>query len=1080
MKSRYNINRLQNNLRIMMNFQKVRSFSLFTIMLLLGIGAMAQENKEFDKELLNKYENQLHFIENKGQWDANDMFRAQGFATTVQIRKNGFMLSIADQEKLIESYKLTDEVEEADAKHLPRPNKSVQIPQHAWMVNFVGMSTDMKIKSEYQDRGKFNYFIGSDKSKWANNVSSYEEIWYKNVYKNIDARLYASEDLSLEYDMVVKPGGNVADIQLQYEGLNGMYINKEGKLIIKTIFGETAYSEPIAYQIKEGKRVNIQCQYELSKENILGFKIGDYDKSQTLLIDPIALRWAVYVAFASTTGSGHNHGIEVDADQNLYVVGRLNSTNFPTTSGVFQTTATGTGNTHGFVSKLDQPAGINGVGSFIWSTYVSGTTGSDNPYTIKLDPSRNVYITGVTASTDFPTTAGSLKPAYAGGGNTSFLTKINSTGTALVYSTYIGVTGTNSNFVYINNAGEAYLAGSTPTGYTTTAGAHQTTYGGGALDGFWSKINAAGSAYLYSTYYGGATRDEFTCVRPNGANSIALIGTTTSANGANIIATTGAFQTTLSGTGTNGMVVVFDITTNTRTWGTYINPNGGANTMSLTCGQVDNAGNVYIGGFTSGASAAAITAGVYDATYNGGANDFYLGKLNAAGSAMLAGTYVGGSGNEVNLMGLNIDDFGKVYTFGYSTSSSPSLTTTPFALQAANAGGQDAIFLKINADYTTMEYLSYWGGSNDETDPIGFDGLKFSQCKAYTAMTTQSANDPMTRNGFQITKTSGTIQEPAVTVWSNPPDLTVDTIVGNETICFGLPTTDIIGSPSAFLLSDISRNGVITAQNVGPLTYTWQKSTDGINFTNIAGATGQNLTSAEIGILSQTTYFKRNIGQDFCVGGTIVTKNVDVVPIPSIPFGVNNPSLVCKSDTIKLTAEGLVPGNNFVWTGPNAYSVTNPNPTQFILNGQVINEGTYLVSQTNPAGCQSVPDTFFVDIIDCPPVAIDDVDNGNVPGVDAVVNLLVNDLLFNGSPATPGTTTVDLDPATPGVQTTLTVPGEGVYTYDPATGDLTFNPDAGFTTDPTPITYILTETATGLSDPATVTITYDEVAPVAT
>ncbi len=152
---------------------------------------------------------------------------------------------------------------------------------------------------------------------------------------------------------------------------------------------------------------------------------------------------------------------------------------------------------------------------------------------------------------------------------------------------------------------------------------------------------------------------------------------------------------------------------------------------------------------------------------------------------MLAGTYVGGSGNEVNLMGLNIDDFGKVYTFGYTTSSSPSLTTTPFALQAANAGGQDAIFLKINADYTTMEYLSYWGGSSDETDPIGFDGLKFSQCKAYTAMTTNSANDPMTRNGFQITKPSGTRTEPAVTVWSNPPDLSVDTIVGNETICFG-------------------------------------------------------------------------------------------------------------------------------------------------------------------------------------------------------------------------------------------------------------------------------------------------------
>ncbi|HNB49840.1 MAG TPA: Ig-like domain-containing protein, partial [Chitinophagales bacterium] len=1046
----------------MRRFTQAKNILFFAVLSFVSFNSIAHDTETDEADLLNKYQQQLHFIQNKGQWDDNDIYRAQTFASTVQIRKDGFLLSVIDQQKLIESYELENEMEEADAKHLPRPNRSVVIPQHAWMVRFLGMNKAAKIESKFQDKTYYNYFIGNDKSKWASSVNSYEEVWYKNVYTNIDARLYAAEDLSLEYDMIVRPGANVADIKLAYEGLHGMYINKEGQLCIKTIFGESVYPKPIAYQLKGGKRVSVKCEYTVAKGEILGFEMGEYDKLAPLVIDPIALKWAVYVAYQSTTGSGHNHGIEVDQDQDLYVVGRLSSTNFPTTAGVFQTTATGT-NTHGFVAKMSVPNGVNGAGNFIWATYVSGTTAGDNPYSIKLDAAKNSYITGVTASTNFPTTAGAYDVTH-NGGNDGFVTKLNSTGTALLYSTFIGSAGMDeSNFLYVTPTNEVWIAGrTTNAAFPITAGAIDATFAG-AGEAFLAKFNATGTSLLYSTFYGGAGDDAFVCLRPSGVNELIAIGTTSSDNTGNAIATAGAFQTTRSGTALNGMLMKFNTSTNTRTWGTYINPTAGGD-LTLTCGQVDNGGNIYFGGHTPGVVAACITAGVYDASFNGGGRDFYLGKINAAGSSLLAGTYIGGNAAETNLMGLNIDDFGKVYAFGYTNSSSPSLSTTSNPLQAANNGGQDAIFFKISSDYSTMEYLSYWGGSNDETDPIGFDGIKFSECKAYTAMTTQSANAPMTRNGFQINKTSGTIQEPAVTVWSNPPDVDVDTITGNENVCYGTaPLLDINGSASTYITSDISRAGVVTPHpGLGTLTYSWSKSTDSINFTVIPAATGQNLTVAEIGVLTQTTHFKRNIASDFCKGGVIVTKKVVNIAIPD--GTESNGGIVCRGATINLTATGET-GATFNWTGPNSFSATGANQT--ISNAQLVNQGDYYVTQT-VAGCTSPPDTVAVSIINCPPVAINDAYSVNEDQV------LSDDVTTNDSDPNGDPLTITLDNGnTATANGTLVLNNDGTFTYTPNpnfNGVVSFTYSACDNGVPLPV----------LCDTATVTITVNSVNDVPT
>ena len=139
-------NTIINNLRIMRRFTQAKNILFFAVLSFVSFNSIAHDTETDEADLLNKYQQQLHFIQNKGQWDDNDIYRAQTFASTVQIRKDGFLLSVIDQQKLIESYELENEMEEADAKHLPRPNRSVVIPQHAWMVRFLGMNKAAKIE----------------------------------------------------------------------------------------------------------------------------------------------------------------------------------------------------------------------------------------------------------------------------------------------------------------------------------------------------------------------------------------------------------------------------------------------------------------------------------------------------------------------------------------------------------------------------------------------------------------------------------------------------------------------------------------------------------------------------------------------------------------------------------------------------------------------------------------------------------------------------------------------------------------------------------------------------------------------
>src|SRR5439155_339443 len=232
-------------------------------------------------------------------------------------------------------------------------------------------------------------------------------------------------------------------------------------------------------------------------------------------------------------------GVAVDTDRNAYVVGTTGSTDFPTTAGAFQTAPGGCcGSYDVFVAKLNP----NGSG-LVYSTYLGGS-GWDGGAAIAVDSAGNAYVTGYAGSTDFPTTRGAFQTTF-GGGADAFVTKLNPSGSGLVYSTYLGGVGPDAGYgIAVDASGQAYVTGdSTSTDFPTTVGAFQTTSGGYA-DVFVTKLNQSGSGLVYSTYLGGGSNEGGSGIAVDVAGDVYVTGQTYSTD---FPTTMGAFRVTLGG-----------------------------------------------------------------------------------------------------------------------------------------------------------------------------------------------------------------------------------------------------------------------------------------------------------------------------------------------------------------------------------------------------------------------------------------------------------------------------------------------------------------------------------------------------
>ncbi|HNB48737.1 MAG TPA: Ig-like domain-containing protein, partial [Chitinophagales bacterium] len=895
------------------------------------------------KEMLHNYDKKIYFSENKGQWPANVIYKADFKYGQAVATERGMLVGTFDPASLDAVREAGDEEEESIKNGIPynglkRGNGNVA--GHGWLMNFVGASPDMKIVTSDKHLEKYNYFKASTNNKFSEGANNYQEIWYKNVYKNVDVRYYPSAEGSLEYDIVCKPGFKNDAIAIQFDGIDEMHVTKEGVLSFSTSVGDVTFPQPYVYQIVKGQKIEIPSSYIVSKKNVLSFNLGKYDETVPLIIDPIALRWATWIT-NNSDGEDHGHGVWVDQkDGSIYILARIIGSGL-ITQGPFQSASAG--NLDIVLGKYTEPTTVGGSGVRVWQTYLGGS-GDDNPYALEQGPDGNIYLSGYTSSSNFPLLGGSAfsgtsLDARAQSNNNIFITKINQAGNS-IKSAVIGGNANEQSFdIRFDPNGNIIIGGYTnSTNLGTRYGGTASNTNNGGTDALIFKINSDLSTINWMRNYGGSANDQINIMNVKSSNGDIFIGGTTQSTN---FPTTSPRQSTIGGS-RSGILQRLN-SSGTTQWSSYYS-SAASQTASILCMEFNRTQDtLYFGGLTTGLDAANISSDAYDNSANGN-GDFFIGKMGI-NQGFKAGTYLGGSQLEDNMMGLNTDENNDVYIFGYSRST--NFPTTSDALQLNNLGGQsrgsDKTFTKISSDLKTLKYSTYYGGTRDDYDPVGERGIKFSNCRIYTVVTSTSNDIPLTQGAITTSRPNTNTYEPGLVVWANPPDFINNTITPNQTICPGVIPANISGSLPSYLLPTIVRNGVTSSYPAlgGSNTFQWQSSTDSITWTNIVGATSQNLPGSLIGPINEKTYLRRIIGGDACVieQGLVLYVNT----LSATATSTNTSCQGSKDGTITVTPKNGTPNYTFLWND----GATSQNRTG-------LGEGNYSVTITDASGCQVI------------------------------------------------------------------------------------------------------------------------------
>lgn len=583
-----------------------------------------------------------------------------------------------------------------------------------------------RVTGEDRLPGVSNYFIGNDPTKWYTNVSHFQKVNYENVYPGIDL-VYYSDRRQLEYDFVVAPHADPSLIRVDLLGARRIFKDNRGDLVFKMRQGEVRWRRPFVYQEKGGTRQSIAASYQIGKNKRVGFRLAKYDAGRPLYIDPL-----IFSTYLGGNSADEAVSIAVDTLGNAYLTGSTNSTNFPVADPLQSDCPGGCANVSAFVSKL----AANGS-ALVYSTYLGGI-GGGNGNGIAVDASGDAYVTGTTNSTNFPT-MNAFQRAFGGGDCDAFLAEINPTGSALVYSTYLGGSGPDfANAIAVDTSGNAYLTGTTSSSNFPTANALQPTYAGGGYfgDAFVTKFNTTGSALVYSTYLGGSGYDLGYGIAADGTGSAYVTGYTDSTD----FPTANAFQPNFGGT-YDAFVTKITPSGSALVYSTFLGGSSGEVGAGIA---VDSSSNAYVTGYTS--SSDFPTANPFQATY-GGNNDGFLTKFDNEGSGLVYSTYLGGSENDGGVS-VAVDSSGDAYVAGYTYSANfPTLN----AIQPINAGSGDVFVTEMGSLGSALVYSTYLGGDGEDN---GMGIAVNSLGNAFLTGATESTNFP-TINPFQSSNGGG-------------------------------------------------------------------------------------------------------------------------------------------------------------------------------------------------------------------------------------------------------------------------------------------------------------------------------------
>lgn len=617
----------------------------------------------------------FEFVENKGQFDKAVKFKGQLPSGDFYLHGNGFTIVLHNQEELARlmrhqhglednhgsaqrSGKAPKQKNEKNAQPGGPGENKFELHSHAYRVQFLGGNENAQLAPDKVVNTYNNYIIGNDRSKWVKRAKIYQAVTYKNVYPNIDVRYY-SESGTLKYDIIVHPGGDVSKVALRYEGADKLEL-KRNELIVKTSVGDVKELYPYTYQFDNIKgRTEIKCSYVLDRDNTVRFRLDNYDRNATLIIDPTL----IFSTYTRSTGNNWGFTATPGPDGSLFAGGIVFSAGFPVNPGAYQEVKAGLNDIVDIGIIKFTPDGTGRT----YATYIGGTS-DDLPHSLVADGAGNLVILGRTYSSDYPKTV----PVEGGGGNCDIIvTKLNAAGDDLIGSMIIG--GDLNDGV---NVEDQY-------------------------------ITKNDRAISLLKNYGDDSHSE---VILDGAGNIYVAAQTQSAGNFPI---RGAVFQPAPRANQEGVVMKINPNCNAIIWSSFLG--GDRDDAAFVLALEPNTNNIYVAGGTySDNLLPAAIPGVIDNTHNGLA-DGYVAVISNDGSTLITGTYLGTANDDI-VYGIHFDRNGFPYVMGVSRGSWPVINA------AYSNPGSKQFVSKLEPDLSAYVYSTVFGNGNalPSISPVAF------------------------------------------------------------------------------------------------------------------------------------------------------------------------------------------------------------------------------------------------------------------------------------------------------------------------------------------------------------------------
>lgn len=902
----------------------------------------------------------VEFIENKNQWPADVHFLAKVNGVTMTVGAGLLNYYFLDSKRVDE---LHHRGHEGHVESTASRSPNEMIAGHKVQVQFVGANKDLTPAPFGKSPVYHNYFIGNDERKWASRAYGYSGMVYKNIYEGIDLKIYGHGQ-HVKYDLTVAPGSKPGAITLAYAGAELLALN-EGKLVVKTSLGEIYEQKPVAYQIINGTKAYIKCEYVL-RENQLSFSFPDnFDACYELVIDPLL----IFSTYSGSTADNWGSTATPGENGNLYSAGVTTHLSaggaFPATPGAFQTSYGGFYDIA--IIKYDS------LGKeMLYATYLGGNN-SESPHSLVVNSAQELIVLGTTSSPNFTTTQQAFDRTFNGGasvihvveftnGSDIFVARISNDGSRLLGSTFLGGSqndGLNPPFgpltrnygdelrgdVITDDQNNIYLSTVTSSDDFPVVKGRDLSYNGGATDALLIKLKPDLSEIIWSTYIGGSGTDASHTLKLDRDNGIFLAGGTTSPD---FPVKSTAYQSVHNGDA-DGWIAHIGSEGDTIYNATFT---GTPNFDQVYFLDLNDDEEVFIYGQTSGSFP--ITPGVYSNPNSGQ----FVQKLDRTLSDLKFST-VFGSGRgvpDISPTAFLVNECNNLYMTGWGgvvniqtlhwQSNTRGMPVTNDAYQSTTSGS-DFYFIVLTDDASQFLYGTYMGGNLSTTHVDGgtsrFDksGVVYQAvcagCAAFNASGHSTSDFPTTAGAWSSLNRSGNCNNAAFKFDLSSLKARLQT----NSVRLNMPGLSTVCMPDSIVFQNLSTGGEIFEWDLG----------DGTRIVK----TDTSMIVHQYKSTGQYAVWLKAIDPGTCKVKDSVSTKVNVFVAQG---KVQENDALCLGSTYQLKASGA---RSYFWrnednsfTSSEAMPIVSPEDTT-----------RYFITMTEASGCvrQDTVDLFVIPLI---------------------------------------------------------------------------------------------------------------------